>query len=68
MILFANGIAAFAITDPDSFSMEAVSRSMSQVCIGIVITDKLKDGTLDIATAKAMAESCISGITPRKIR
>lgn len=68
MILFANGIAAFAITDPDSFSMEAVSRSLSQVCIGIVITDKLKDGTLDIATAKAMAESCISGITPRKIR
>ena len=49
MIIFANGIAAFVITDKDSFSKEAVSRDLSQVCIGIVITDKLRDGTMDVS-------------------
>lgn len=47
MIIFANGIAAFVIPDKDSFSEEAVSRDLSQVCIGIVITDKLRDGTME---------------------
>ena len=66
MIIFANGIAAFAITDPDSFSTEIVSHSLSQVCIGIVITDKLRDSTMEMPMAKAMAEACVSGITLRK--
>lgn len=66
MIIFANGIAAFVITDRNSFPREAVSHSISQVCIGIVITDKLRDGTLDLPTAQAMAKSCANGITPRK--
>lgn len=66
MIIFANGIAAFVITDKDSFSKEAVSRDLSQVCIGIVITDKLSDGTIDMSAAKKLAESSVSGITPRK--
>ncbi|MGN0801594.1 MAG: TetR/AcrR family transcriptional regulator [Candidatus Faecivicinus sp.] len=66
MIVFANGIAAFVITDRDSFSKEAVSRDLSQVCIGIVIANKLRDGALDMSTAKAMVDSCASGITPRK--
>lgn len=66
MILFANGIAAFTITNPDSFSKEAVSYSLSQVCIGIVVTDKLRDGTLEMPMAKAMAESCVSGVMPQK--
>lgn len=66
MLIFANGIAAFVITDKDSFSKEAVSRDLSQVCIGVVITDKLRDGTMDMSAAKKMIESSISGITPQK--
>ena len=68
MIIFANGIAAFVITDPDSFSRETVSRSISQVCIGIVIADRLRDGSMDLSTAKAMAESGRNGIEPRRKR
>lgn len=66
MIIFANGIAAFVITDKDSFSKETVSRDLSRVCIGIVITDKLRDGTMDMSAAKKMVESSVAGITPRK--
>ncbi|MGN0509206.1 MAG: TetR/AcrR family transcriptional regulator [Ruminococcus sp.] len=66
MIIFANGIAAFVITDKDSFSKETVSHDLSQVCIGIVITDKLRDGTMDMSTAKALVESSVGGVTPQK--
>ena len=66
MIIFANGIAAFAITDPDSFSMDTVSDSLSQACIGIVLADRLRDGTIKLPLAKAMAESCINGVKPQK--
>lgn len=66
MLIFANGIAAFVITDKDSFSKESVSRDLSQVCIGIVITDKLRDGTMDMSAAKKMVESSACGITPQK--
>ena len=66
MIIFANGVAAFAITDPDSFSRETVSRLLSRVCIGIVIADKLRDGTMDLPAARAMAEAGAGGVTPRK--
>ncbi|MCI5530943.1 MAG: TetR/AcrR family transcriptional regulator [Blautia sp.] len=66
MIIFANGIAAFVITDADSFFPEAVSHDLSQVCIGIVLTDKFRDGSIDMATAKEMADSCERGITPQK--
>lgn len=66
MIIFANGIAAFAITDPDSFSMDTVSDSLSQACIGIVLADRLRDGTIELPLAKAMAESCINGVKPQK--
>lgn len=54
MFIFANGIAAFVLTDADSFSKEAVSRHLSQVCIGIVLTNRLRSGTMDLDTAKAM--------------
>lgn len=66
MIIFANGIAAFVITDTDSFSKESVSRDLSQVCISIVISDKLRDGTMEMSEAKKMIESCASGIMSRK--
>lgn len=65
MIIFANGIASFAITDTGSFSKENVSHSLSQVCIGIVIADKLRDGTMGMPMAKEMAESCVSGVMSR---
>ncbi|MGM9588671.1 MAG: TetR/AcrR family transcriptional regulator [Faecousia sp.] len=66
MIIFANGIAAFVINDTDSFSKEAVSRHLSQVCIGIVLTDKLRDGTMDLPTAKAMTDSYAVETMPQK--
>ncbi len=66
MIVFANGIAAFSIMNNDSFSKELISRFFTQVCIGIVITDKLRDGTMEMSVAKAMAGSCVSGIIPQK--
>lgn len=68
MIIFANGVAAFVITDPDSFSKEDVSCSLSQVCIGIVLTAQINDGTFLLSQAKTMADSCVSGIMPRKIQ
>lgn len=68
MIIFINGIAAFVITDTDSFSPEAVSHDLSQVCIGIVLTDRLRDGTMDPSAAKALAESTVSGIMPQNKR
>lgn len=68
MILFANGAAAFAITCPDSFSRETVSRSLTQVCTGIALADKLKDGTIEMPMANAMAGACVLGVTPQKTR
>ena len=66
MAIFANGLAAFVITDRDSFSQEDVSRSISRVCIGIVIEDKLRDSTIDINAAKVMAQFAEKGIVPKK--
>lgn len=66
MIIFANGIAAFVLTDANSFSKEAISRHLSQVCIGIVLTDKLRDGSMDLQAAKAMSNSYDVGIMPQK--
>lgn len=57
MIIFANGIAAFVLTDADSFSKEAISRHLSQVCIGLVLTNRLRSDTIDLAEAKTMAGS-----------
>lgn len=66
VVIFVNGISAFTITDADSFSKEAVSRGLSEPCIGIVLTDKLRDGTIGMVIAKKMADSCESGIMPHK--
>lgn len=68
MIIFANGIAAFVITDTESFSRAAISRHLSQVCIGIVLTDKLRDGSMDLQTALTIVESYDVGAEPKKIR
>lgn len=66
MIIFANGIAAFVLTDTESFSKEAVSRHLSRVCIGIVLADKLRDGSMDFQSAKEMATSHIVEVVPKK--
>lgn len=66
MIIFANGIAAFVITDTDSFSKESVSRHLSRVCIGIVLEDKLRDGSIDLSVAKKMVESYNVDAIPQK--
>ena len=66
MIIFANGIAAYMITDVNSFSKEAVSNHLSQVCIGIVLTDKLRDGSIDLPTAQEMVSSYNFETMPKK--
>lgn len=66
MAVFANGLAAFVITDSESFSEERVSQSISQVCISLVITYKLRDETLDLPTANNMAKVAISSNLPQK--
>ena len=66
MIIFANGISAYVITDKSSLSKEAVSRHLSRVCIGIVITDKLRDGSLNLETAQEMLNSYDFAILPQK--
>lgn len=67
MIIFANGIASFVLTDTESFSKEAVSRHLSQVCIGIVLANRLRNGTMDLRTAKEMVDSYDVGTMPHKI-
>ena len=66
MIIFANGISAYVITDKSSFSKEAGSRHLSRVCIGIVITDKLRDGSVNLETAQEMHNSYDFAILPQK--
>lgn len=66
MIIFANGISAYVITDKSSFSKEAVSRHLSRVCIGIVLADKLRDGSLDLEETQEMLNSYDFAILPQK--
>ncbi|MDD6283791.1 MAG: TetR/AcrR family transcriptional regulator [Firmicutes bacterium] len=66
MIIFANGIAAYIITDTSSLSKETVSRYLSTVCIGIVLTDKLRDGSIDLSTAKSMTDPYSIATIPHK--
>ena len=66
MIIFANGIAAYVLTDKNSFSKETVSRNLSQVCIGIVLTKKLREGSMDLSAAKALADSYDYATLPQK--
>lgn len=66
MIIFANGIAAYMITDANSFSEESVSYRISQVCIGIVLTDKLRDGSMDLPTAEELINSHDFATLPQK--
>lgn len=66
MIIFANGIAAYVLTDENSFSRETVSRDLSRVCIGIVLIKKLGDGSIDMSAAKALANSYDFATIPQK--
>ena len=66
MIIFANGIAAYVLTDENSFSRETVSRDLSQVCIGIVLTKKLRNGSTDLPAAIALVNSYDFSAIPQK--
>lgn len=66
MIIFANGIAEYVLTDKNSFSKETVSRDLSQVCIGIVLTKKLRKGSTDLPAAIALVNSYDFSAIPQK--
>ena len=66
MIIFANGIAAFVITDKRSFSEESVSRHLSQVCIGAVMVRRLRSGSISWDEANGMANYYDMSAIPKK--
>lgn len=66
MIIFANGIAAFVITDKQSFSEESVSRHLSQVCIGVVMLRRLQNGSINWDEARTMVNSYDMRAIPKK--
>lgn len=66
MIIFANGIAAFLITDKRSFSEESVSRHLSQVCIGAVMVRRLRSGSISWDEANGMANYYDMSAIPKK--
>lgn len=57
MLIYANGIAGFCINNVGIFTEEFVSESISTVCISLVHTIKLRDGSFNINQAKAMSIS-----------
>ena len=66
MIIFANGIAVFLITDKRSFSEESVSRHLSQVCIGAVMVRRLRSGSISWDEANGMANYYDMSAIPKK--
>ena len=66
MIIFANGIAAFLITDKRSFSEESVSRHLSQVCIGAVMVRRLRSGSISWDEVNGMANFYDMSAIPKK--
>ena len=64
MIVFANGIASLSVGGTARFTEEQVSRSISEVCVGMVFRFKVADGSFDIGEARAMASQ--PDIAPRK--
>ena len=66
MIIFANGMTAFSIADSAAFSREEVSRLLSRTCVALAIACRLRDGTMDAASAGAMANAGALGTPIRK--
>ena len=66
MIIFANGIAVFLITDKRSFSEESVSRHLSQVCIGAVMVRRLRSGSISWDEVNGMANFYDMSAIPKK--
>lgn len=66
VIIFANGIAAFVITDKRSFSEESVSRHLSQVCIGAVMVRRLRSGSISWDEVNGMANFYDMSALPKK--
>jgi len=55
MVIHANGIATFSAAGEARFDEETNGRLLSEVCIGLVTTMKLKNGTFDPEQARVMA-------------
>lgn len=66
MFVVANGYASFAITDAGDFSEDQISRSISQICIGLVLVFQLQQDTFALPMATAMAKSCETATIPVK--
>ena len=66
MLIYINGISILTISGSIEFPEKIVSSSISKVCVGIIIADKLCDGTFDMKKAKVMADSSVKGIEVRK--
>lgn len=57
MIIYANGIASFLIRDPELLTEQEVGRRLSDVCIGLVISIQMKNGTYNEEFARRMLEA-----------
>lgn len=66
LMIFANGIAAFPPEQGAAFSEEVISSMLSQVCIGLAISSQLRNGSFIEPRAKAMAQSALTGVVPRR--
>lgn len=66
MMIYANGVAAFCHAGHRGFSEERISAEFSQVCIGLAISAKLREGTFVEPQAKAMSMAAVHGVQPHK--
>ncbi len=57
MIIYANGVACFLMHKPELLTQEELGRMLSDVCTGLVMTLKLKNGTFDESFARRMLDA-----------
>lgn len=68
MLIHANGLATFYISNLGKFSEKLVSRSLNDMCVGIVCAMKLRDGTFDEEQAREFALKALEGSKPKRVR
>lgn len=68
MLIHANGIASFCIHNKELFSAEEISRTISEVCIGLVISAKLRNGSFDPEIGMRMAKAAATPSMPQKVK
>lgn len=57
MIIYANGIAMFAMNQSDFLDEATVSELLSEVCISLVVADKIRNGSFEPEMAKRMLQA-----------